>query len=514
MKNKVIAWDLGTSGNKASLYDIYGNCLAEETVSYKTYYTQDGGHEQDPREWWDAVIKSTRLLLSKTAIDTSDILCCGISGHSMCCVPLGVSGELLAERVPIWSDTRAVAQSLAFFEKFGRDRWYTLTGAGTKPGGYPVFKVCWYRDNRPDIFSRLHVVLGTTDYVNYLLTGELTTSRSNACGSGAYDLMREDFSDEILEGNGLSRDIFPRIVLETDVIGRIQPAAAEALGLPCDVLVTAGGTDNICMAVGGKCFTSGRAYIALGSSCWIAWTGEKPVLDINSYPYVFPLCGKLFNSALSLASGGSAYKWAKEQLCGDLDIAAEKQCRNAYELMEELILLSPVGGNGLLFNSCLGGGMPFDPGPNMRGGYLGLQLKHTKADMLRATLEGITFKLRECIEHLEKIAKIDNEVLLVGGGSKTAVWRQIIADCFNKTVLKSNIDEQAAALGAAAFALVGTGIWSDYSNIDSLHVIESLTAPIAENTRVYNELFPIYLKGSEYLSTLGDELMALQAKKR
>jgi xylulokinase len=357
------------------------------------------------------------------------------------------------------------------------------------------------------------MILGTTDYINYLLTGELVTGRSNACGSGAYDLMDEDFSDEILEGNGLNRKLFPPIKLETDVIGRILPDAADALGLSTDTLVTVGGTDNICMAVGAKCFASGRAYIALGSSCWIALTGDKPVLDINSYPYIFPLCGDLFNSALSLASGGSSYKWVKEQLCGDLDIAARELGKNVYKLMEELVSSSPVGANGLLFNCCLGGGMPIDPGPNMRGGYLGLQLKHTKADVLRATLEGITFKLRECKESLENVAKIDDEILLVGGGSKTGIWRQIIADCFNKTVLKSNIDNQAAALGAAAFAAVGTGMWSDYNLIDELHKIECRIVPNHENTKIYDKLFALHLDGNKYLSSLGDGLNALAPRR-
>lgn len=503
MKKLIIAWDLGTSGNKTSLYSEDGLCLAEETVSYKTHYTPEGWHEHCPADWWVSVVQGTRRILEKTGVDKNDIYCCGISGHSMCCIPMDENRQLLVDRVPIWSDARATEEAAAFFEKFDQNEWYRITGAGTKPESYPVFELVWYRNHYPDIYNRIHTVLGTTDYINFRLTGVIATGRSNACGTGCYDLQSGEFHEEILRLNGLRRDMFPRIVEETDVLGTILPEVAEELGLSPKTLVTVGGTDNISMATGARCFQDGRAYIALGTSCWISWTGMQPVLDVNSYPYIFPFHG-MFCSGLSLASGGSAYKWAKEQFCQDLTGP------DAYARMDELICQSPPGANGLLFNSCLGGGMPFDPGPNMRGGYLGLQLKHTRADILRATLEGITFKLRECKEALEKVAHIDDEILLVGGGSKTDVWRQIIADCMGKTVIKSSIDDQASALGAAAFAAVGTGIWSDYSVIDRLHTIENRTKPIAENTALYNALFPIYKEGSVYLAELGDAMKALK----
>lgn len=506
MKNIIIAWDVGTSANKASLYDSEGNCLAQESVGYPTYYSANGWHEQAPADWWWAVKESTRRLLLKTGINKNEIIGCGISGHSMSCVLLDANGCLLAERIPIWSDDRASKESATFFEQYDRNRWYAETGAGTKPGEYPIFKLCWYREHRPDLFKRIDKVVGTSDYINYLLTGKLTISESNAVGSGGYSILKKDFSNEILLANGLSRALFPHVVQPTEIIGTLCPTAAEQLGLSCNTLVTAGGTDTVCMAIGADCHTQGKAYMALGTSCWIAWTGERPIIDSESYPYVFPLCDGLFNSGLSIASGGSAYSWMKNELCKDLETTKNEDSSSVYNSMEALARQSPPGANGLLFNPCLSGGMPIDPGPNMRGGFLGLQLRHTRADLLRATLEGVVFKLRECKESLERDVCIGKEILIVGGGCKNSLWLQILADCLNITVLKSNIDEQTAALGAAAIAAVGTGIWDGFSRIGNLHRIQNRLLPISENTKVYDALFKIYRKSNKYMAELGSAL--------
>lgn len=509
-RNKIIAWDLGTSGNKASLYDADGVCIADASVSYDTIYNAQGWHEQRPSDWWQAVVKSTRMLLEKAGIQKEEILSCGISGHSLGSVLVDKEGNLLGEQFPIWSDARAGQESAECFEKFAKNNWYMLTGNGVNPGQYPVFKACWYRKNRPDIFARIHKIIGTKDYINYRLTGILATDHSYASGSGAYDLLNHDYSDEILEANGLNRTYFPDILQSTDVVGKITAAAAEEIGLDTETLVTAGGVDNVCMAIGARGFAEGRAYISLGTSCWIALTSAKPVLDTVSYPYVFALREQYYNSALCIGSGGSSYKWVRDMMCSDL---VQQYGGQVFEQMAKMAGESPVGAHGLMFNPCLSGGMPFDKSANISGGFLGMRLGHTKGDILRATLEGITFNLRQCKERIERLAPIDQEILLVGGGSKNALWRQILADCLGKTTLKSNVDDQAAALGAAAIAAVGTGLWSDYDRIDSLHEIEVRCEPDAERTKQYDELFGLYEKAADFLCDYGDYVKNLNIYK-
>ena len=511
MAKKIIAWDLGTGGNKASLYDLEGNCLAAAFVEYSTYYPKHGWHEQKPMDWWNAVVESTRKLLAETNIDKNDIYACSISGHSLGSVPMAADGTLLRESTPIWSDTRALAQAEKFFQTYDEEKWYNITGNGFTPAMYSAFKILWYKENEPEMFAKIHKIIGTKDFVNFKLTGKLLTDYSCASGSGVYDLEKWAYSDELIEAFGLPREIFPDIVKSTDVIGTILPEAAEELGLTTNVQVVSGGVDNSCMALGAKAFKEGRVYNSLGSSSWVAISSQKPLIDAKSRPYVFAhVVPGYFASALCITSGGTSYNWVRNHLALNIIEKAKAEGKNQYDLLDGMAAESPVGANKLIFNPSLGGGMPIDKSTNIRGSFIGLDLGHTQGDILRATMEGVTLGLRVCLDELKKLTTdVDKEMLLVGGGSKSAVWRQIYADGYNCTVLKSNIDQQAAALGAAACAAVGTGLWENFDQIDSLHVIEERVEPKPENVAVYNKLLPIFREASDYLSDLGDELADL-----
>ena len=511
--DRIIAWDLGVGGSKASLYDRDGRCLASAFVSYNTRYPNSGWHEQSPEnDWWHAVVEGTKQLLAKTEADPREIVCCGISGHSLGAVPLDREGHLLRPFTPIWSDGRAVAQTREYFKHYDEVAWYRTTGNGFSPQLYSLFKILWYRDNEPEMFSRIDKIIGTKDYINLRLTGRVCTDPSYASGSGVYDLLNWRYSPELIAASGLPARIFPEIVPSTQVIGQITPEAARALGLHPGVKVVAGGVDNSCMALGAKVFKEGRVYNNLGSSSWIAVSSAKPLINDASRPYVFAhVLPGMFASALCIASGGSSFRWIREQLAPDLAARAEQEGRDVYDLICEEAARSPLGAKGLLFNPSLGGGMPMDRSANIRGAFMGLDLGHTRADMFRAAMEGITLGLRLCLDEIRRLTKISDEMLIVGGGAKNALWRQIYADGYGMRVVKSNVDQQAAALGAAAVAAVGVGLWKDFDRIDSLHETEELVEPIPENARRYDRLIGLFKKAADYQSDLGD-LVAAAAK--
>ncbi|MEE8452443.1 MAG: FGGY family carbohydrate kinase, partial [Thermoguttaceae bacterium] len=280
----IIAYDLGTGGNEASLYDVDGRLLADAFVPYETHYPQAGWHEQRPTDWWQAVVESTHRLLDCDAVDPAEIECLAISGHSLGCVPLDARGELLRESTPIWSDKRPTTQVPQFFERVDPVQWYRLTGNGFPAPHYTVFKIMWYRDNEPELFSRIDKIIGTKDYVNYRLTGRICTDNSYASGSGVYDLTGWDYADELIDAAGLRREIFPEIVPSTHILGQLTAEAAETLGLPRGVKVAAGGVDNSCMALGARNIAEGRIYASLGSSSWVAVSSDKPLLDDRAKP--------------------------------------------------------------------------------------------------------------------------------------------------------------------------------------------------------------------------------------
>ncbi|MCX6089187.1 MAG: FGGY-family carbohydrate kinase [Candidatus Atribacteria bacterium] len=511
MAKLIIVWDLGTGGNKASLYDGNGNCLVATLVPYDTFYPAHGWHEQKPNDWWDAVVCSTKQLLKVTGIDKNDIYCCGTSGHSLGAVPLDKNGNLLREQTPIWSDSRAVEQAQKFFEKYDEKKWYMTTGNGFTPPLYPLFKTLWYRDNEPDIFKEIDKVVGTKDYINFKLTGKVVTDFSYASGSGVYDLINWKYAEELVEASGLPSRIFPEIVKSTDIVSQITPAAAEELGLTTNVYVISGGVDNSCMALGAKAFKEGRVYNSLGSSSWIAVSSQKPLLDSKTRPFVFAhVVPEYFASALAIIASGSSFRWMRDHLTVDLQAEADAKGLDVYDLMAREASKSEVGAHKLVFNPSLGGGMPLDKSSNIRGAFIGLDLIHTRADLIRAAMEGISLGLRSCLDTLKDMTELSGEMLLVGGGSKSTLWRQIYADAYNMKVLKTNIDQQAAALGAAACAAVGTGLWGNFDPIDGLHILEQCVDPIPENVEKYRKLSKVFKMISESLSDIGDVLNDLE----
>jgi xylulokinase len=507
MTDKIIAYDLGTGGAKASLFDAEGRCLAFTFVPYDTLYPDTGWHEQRPEDWWRAVVRSTTELLAKKIAAASDIACLAISGQSLGVVPIDRAGALLREATPIWSDTRASRQAAAFFTKVDREKWYMTTGNGFPAECYSVFKIMWYRDTEPQMFKRIHRVIGSKDYINLKLTGKTATDFSYASGSGAYSLLGWGYEPSFITASGLPAEIFPEIVPSTRILGTLTREAATALGLPAAVQVACGGVDNSCMALGARNTEDGRVYTSLGSSCWIAVSSRKPVLDYRDSPYVFThVVPELFTSAVSIFSGGNSFRWIRDSLFGGPTVDG----RDAYDVMNEMAAAVPVGSNKLLFNPSLAGGGSQESSPNIRGCFAGIDLRHTRADMVRAGMEGIALNLGATLQVLRRRVSLSGQMLMVGGGSKSPLWRQIFADVYGMDIVKTTVDQDAASLGAAAVAAVGAGLWKDFSPVDTAHRVMSVEKPIAAHAAAYGKLMPAFEHLRQSQAALGDLLRTIE----
>jgi len=507
----IISYDLGTGGNKASLYDMDGACLAAVFVPYETQYPQASWHEQRPMDWWQAVVESTRKLLAEEKADPKSIRCLAISGHSLGCVPLDAGGELLRESTPIWSDKRPLHQVTAFFERIDPVKWYHATGNGFPAPHYTAFKVMWYRDNEPEMFRRIDKIIGTKDFVNYKLTGRIATDYSYASGSGVYDLLGWQYSDELIAGTGLPRELFPEIVPSTHLLGELTAGAADELGLPRNIQVAAGGVDNSCMALGARNIAEGRVYTSLGSSSWIAVSSDKPLLDETTKPYVFThVMPGMFTSAVGVFSTGTSFKWVRDHVCANLAAEAEKAGQNVWEKMIALAEQSPLGANKLLFNPSLGGGSSLEKSPHIRGAFVGLDLGHTQADLVRAAMEGIALNLRTALDALRGLCDISDEMVAVGGGSQSPFWQQIYADALNVKMVKTNVGQEAGSLGAAAVAAVGAGLWNDFARIDEVHKVQDIAVPSEENVARYDKLVEVFRQVAKCQARTGDMLHELE----
>lgn len=495
----IIAYDLGTGGMKASLYNEQLCNCAQTFKEYDTFYPAQLKHEQRLSDWWEALICCTRRLFEKSGISAKEVSCVSLSGSSSVSVPIGKDGKALLEQVPIWSDTRAKVQTERFFERIPEKYWYMETGNGFPAACYPLFKLMWFQEQVSELIEKTKKILGSKDYINYLLTGVLATDHSYLSGSGAYSLKQGRIKEEFLEAAGIPGHLFPEAVDSHQVIGTVTTRAADQTGLAPGTKVVCGGVDNACMALGAVGAEEGGVYTSLGSSSWIPVNSSKPILDFKKKPYVFAhIQERMFTSAFSIFSGGSSLRWVRENLCRDL------KGENIYMKMDELAAQVPPGSNGVIFNPSLAGGTSQDKSLFIQGAYLGLHLGNTREDMIRAALEGIAMNLRLSLDYWKERIPLSQRILFCGGGSKSPVWMQLFADIFGQEIIKTNIDQDAASLGAAAIAARGIGLWKDYRKIPSLHQVERRYVPDPVNQDFYNRLLPVFQYANGLAAELGE----------
>src|SRR5581483_1835306 len=272
MARYLLAHDLGTSGNKATLFTDEGRFVASQTVGYATRFFNGNWAEQDPRDWWRAVCESTRVLLAQ--VPASEVAAVTLSGQMMGCTPVDRDGRALRPSI-LYCDQRATAEAETLLDRISLPEFYAIVGHRVS-ASYTLEKLMWLRTHEPEIFRQTFKTLCAKDYVNGRLTGRLVTDFSDASGTNAFDLTSFRWSEKILGLAGLDPGLFPEAVDSATIIGEVTAAAARETGLRAGTPVAAGGGDGSCAGVGVGCISPGSAYNYLGSSSWIALTVERP----------------------------------------------------------------------------------------------------------------------------------------------------------------------------------------------------------------------------------------------
>jgi xylulokinase len=322
-----------------------------------------------------------------------------------------------------------------------------------------------------------------------------------------YDLDRGVWSDEILQTAGLDPRRLPEVHDSVDVIGEVTRPAAAELGLTVGTPVVIGGGDGASAAVGAGAVMEGPAYNYIGSSSWIAFAARRPIYDpkrrffnfAHMVPGLFVPCG-------TMQAAGGSYQWLRRQVCRIEGREAEESGLDVYEIMNRQAAESVPGAYGLLYLPYLQGERSPHWNPKARGGFVGLQITHTRADLIRAVLEGIALNLRSILQSfLEAGAQID-QITVIGGGAKGQLMRQILADVFGRPVLRPRLLDEATSLGAAVAGGVGVGLFRDFSAISQFNEIVDRHLPNTSAQAVYNRLHPIFLAAYAALVPTFDQL--------
>jgi xylulokinase len=479
----ILAHDLGTSGNKATLYSEEGAQVASATVAYPSRFFNGTWAEQEPEDWWRAVCDSTRALLAQASVSPADIAVVALSGQMMGCTPVDKNGRALRPSI-LYCDQRATREADALLERIPMRDFYGICGHRVS-ASYTLEKLMWLREHEPDVFRQTRKTLCAKDYINCRLTGVMATDFSDASGTNAFDLNRFAWSEKLLDLAGLDGALFPKAVDSATIIGEISTEAARATGLAAGTPVAAGGGDGSAAGVGVGCIRPGTAYNCLGSSSWIGLTVEKPVVDDEMRTMNWAHCvpGYLHPTG-TMQTAGSSFKWLAEQLCGEEAAAARVAGDSAYARIDEIIASVPPGANGVLFLPYMLGERTPWWNPDARGAFIGLNLASTRADMLRSVMEGVAMSLGLIADIFRAHVPID-ALTVIGGGARSAVWRQILADACGCPVRTLTARAEATSMGAAVIGGVACGLFKNFDAVNRFIAVDQTVSPDTERVALY-----------------------------
>ncbi|HBL43868.1 MAG TPA: xylulokinase [Planctomycetaceae bacterium] len=486
--------DVGTSGTKTLAMQEDGAILSSATVEYPLYSPHPGWSEQDPEDWWQATIKSIRKVLKSGKIKPADVKGIGLSGQMHGSVFLNKNHEVIRPAL-LWNDQRTAAECVEIEQRAGGRK--KLIGMVANPAltGFTAPKILWLRNNEPRNFAKTVQVLLPKDYVRFRLTGEFATEVSDASGTLLLDVKQRKWSRPLLSKLELDESLLPEVYESEDVSGHLTADSARQLGLSAGVAVVGGGGDQAAGAIGNGIVKRGVISATMGTSGVVFAHSDEVQIDPEGRVHTFchAVRDKWHVMGVVLSAGGSL-QWYRDQLCELQVAAAKKQKVDPYQLITAQAAEAPAGSEGLFFLPYLTGERTPHADPYARAAWIGLSLRHGRAHLSRAVIEGATYAMRDSLEIIQELQIPVKEIRLSGGGARSPFWRQVQADIYGQKVVTINAEE-GPAYGVALLAAAGTGAYKDVVEACSatIRVVES-TSVNSKDKKVYNQAFPLYQK--------------------
>ena len=445
-----LGMDTSTTSSKALLIDEQGNVLAVASHPHTLHTPKPLWAEQNPREWWEAVAASIRSVLEQARVRGEDIAAIGLTGQMHGLVLLDESGHVLRPAI-LWNDQRTQSQCDEIHRRIGKETFIRITG-NVALTGFTAPKILWVQENEPDVFVRAKHILLPKDYIRLQLTGEYAMDKADGAGTVLFDLQARDWSDEILAALEIPRAWMPKTYEGPEFTGQVTEEAASLTGLKAGTPVAAGGGDQAAQAVGMGIVEPGVVGLTVGTSGVVFATTPAPLIEPEGRLHAF--CHAVPNRwhfmGVMLSAAGSL-QWYRDTLAPNMSFD---------DLLTETAA-APAGSEGLQFLPYLSGERTPHPDPLARGAFIGLTLRHSRAHMTRAVLEGVAFGLKDSFTLIQNAGLgAITQVRASGGGTKSALWRQILASVLETELVTVNTTE-GAAYGAALLAGVGAHVWRD-----------------------------------------------------
>jgi len=496
MAVKVIAYDVGTTGLKTCMFSIAPGenirYLAGEVDHYDLHVLPNGGVEQDPADWWDAMSRSTRKLLERSGTPKEEIAGITFCSQFQTVVMVDETG-LPLRRAMSCMDSRADKQFKSCMSTGvkveGLDiikvlKYLKITGAVSGSAKDPAWKYLWVRDNEPEIFKRTYKWLDAKEYLTCRATGRMVASRDDACATFLYDVKNKCWSKTLCDMLGVDMAHLPPLCDSTDQVGGLLPEAAEELGLAAGTPVFSGASDVSLCSVGAGCVELGDVLVYSGTSGWVATTVDKLHLDLGNL--IGALVGAdptTYNYVAEVETSGKCMEWVKDRM---------DQMNMGYDQMIEYIKDTPAGSNGVVFSPWMHGNRcPFDDA-NTRGVFFNLDITTRGSDMMKAVIEGVCMHMRWLLECTERTFPTNPVIRFTGGSAISPYICQVMADVLGRDVETIENPRQVGAMGAAALLAVSFGMLSDIKGIKKIIQVDTVYHPNPANKKVYDKIFPVF----------------------
>ncbi|HEV8430492.1 MAG TPA: xylulokinase [Pyrinomonadaceae bacterium] len=491
--------DLSTTGAKALLIDREGRVVSSATTPLNLSTPYPLWSEQDPHEWWTATANSIKQALAEANISGVNIAAIGLTGQMHGLVLLDDQGQVLRPAI-LWNDQRCGAECDEIRARVSRQELVQITGNDALTG-FTAPKILWVEKHEPKIYRRIRHILLPKDYIRYKLTGGLAMDKADGSGTMLFDLRRRTWSSRLLDILNISADWLPQTFEGHETTGEVTREVSELTGLRAGTPVVAGGGDQSAQAVGVGVVRPGTMAVTLGTSGVVFAATESALIEPAGRLHAFchAVSDRWHLMGVMLSAAGSL-QWYHDKFARD---------KTFDELVNEAAEVR-AGSEGLIFLPYLSGERTPHPDPFARGAWVGLTTRHSQPHLTRAVLEGVAFGLKDILNLMKEIGlgSVD-QIRVSGGGAKSTLWRQILADIFEAELVTVNTTE-GAAYGAALLAGVGAAVWPDVDTACAQTIfVSDRVSPKPETFEIYRSTYREYQNLYPALKSTFDALSSI-----
>ncbi|ADQ45459.1 Xylulokinase [Caldicellulosiruptor kronotskyensis 2002] len=498
MRELLLGIDIGTSACKLSVFDREGNVIFDTSKPYNIYFPQEGFVEQDPNEWWDAVVNAINEMFAKNNIRPDEIKSIGIAGQSWSCIPVDKNGNVLSN-TPIWMDTRSSSILENICDRIDEKYIFEVSKNPLNPT-YSTLKILWFKENKPDVYKNTYKFLQSNSFIVFKLTNSFSQDLSQGYGYHFFNMEKGCYDEKAADMFKIELELLPQIYPCHEVVGYVSKKAASITGLKEGTPVVAGGLDAACCTLGAGVIEVGQTQEQGGQAGGMSICLDRPVSNpklILSY-HVVP--GRwLFQGG---TVGGGSLRWFYEQFGYEEAETAKREGKSPFTIMDEKAERIPCGSEGLIFLPYMAGERSPIWDRNAKGIFYGVSYKKTKAHFIRSIMEGCAYALRHNLEVAEKNGVKIDRLYAVGGAANSKLWCQIKSDVTGK-IIEVPVSDNATTLGAAILAGYGVGMFKDISNtIKEIVKSKAIYLPSFDNYKLYSRYYEQYLEIYERLKEI------------